>query len=83
MLLTFVFTFARLPEYDAQRPHFNKAKMTVQSWRLECLCHRPTSAELEAVYGSDLKADKEDHYGNETNTKPAWLAKLEESDGHI
>lgn len=43
---------------------------------MACLCHRPTSKELEAVYGSDLKADKEDEYGHEINRQPPWLLKM-------
>lgn len=42
---------------------------------MACLCHRPTTAELEAVYGSDLKADKEDEYGHENNRQPPWALK--------
>lgn len=66
---------ARLPDYEAVSANVKSFRDSTQGWRMECLCHRPTTKELEAVYGSDLKADKEDEYGHENNRIPPWALK--------
>lgn len=65
----------RLPDYETVSANVKSFRSSTQGWRMACLCHRPTTAELEAVYGSDLKADKEDEYGHENNRQPPWALK--------
>ena len=56
---------------------------TIEDYRRECLCYRPTNSELEALYGVDTKVlDVEDRYGAERDRRPLWMDKSEDEQGN-